>query len=182
MHRWIEGGDAITLLASLDWSHELFWKKQKKRRNQDVGMRSPGPIRIGWHLHIAFTAKWIHNENSAEIILCFSYWPYVYCLCRNKRPGRLIYRSNKKHSKTHEKPSVLCTPPFEKSPITTHRFHVLPPLKNHPSLPIGFMYSPLWKITHHYPSVLCTPPFEKSPITTHRFCVLPPLKNHPSKS
>ena len=78
-----------------------------------------------------------------------------------------------------------------------HRFCVLPPLKNHPSHPIGFVYSPLWKITHPKPSVLCTPPFEnpptkahrfhvlppfeKSPITAHRFCVLPPLKNHPSQ-
>ena len=26
---------------------------------------------------------------------------------------------------------VLCTPPFEKPPIKTHRFYVLPPLKNH---------------------------------------------------
>ena len=82
---------------------------------------------------------------------------------------------------THEKPSVLCTPPCEKSPIKTHRFYVLPPLKNHPSKPVGFVYSPLWKVTHHSPSVLCTPPFEKSPITTHRFCVLLPLKNHPSQ-
>ena len=55
-----------------------------------------------------------------------------------------------------------CTPPFEKSPLKTHRFCVLPPLKNHPSKPIGFVYSPLWKITHQSPSVLCTPPFEKS--------------------
>ena len=65
--------------------------------------------------------------------------------------------------------------------IQTHRFCVLPPLKNHPSQPIGFVYSPLWKITHHNPSVLCTPPFGKSPIQTHRFYVLPPLENHPSK-
>ena len=50
---------------------------------------------------------------------------------------------------THENPSVLCTPPpFEKSPIKTRRFCASPPpLKNHPSQPIGFMYSPLWKIT-----------------------------------
>ena len=34
---------------------------------------------------------------------------------------------------TNPSPSVLCTPPFEKSPIKTHRFCVLPPLKNHPS-------------------------------------------------
>ena len=68
----------------------------------------------------------------------------------------------KKHSKTHQKPSVLCTPPCKNSLIRTHRFCVLPPLKNHPSKVIGFMYSPLWKITHQNPSVLCTPPFEKS--------------------
>ena len=62
---------------------------------------------------------------------------------------------------THQKPSVLCTPPFE----------------NHPSKAIGFVYSPLWKspikshqfyvlpplkITHQKPSVLCTPPSENS--------------------
>ena len=77
---------------------------------------------------------------------CFLY-KSCYRICRNTRPGRLIFESNKKHSKTHQTPSVLCTPP--------------PPLKNH-STPIGFMYSPLWKITHHNLSVLCTPPFEKS--------------------
>ena len=75
--------------------------------------------------------------------------------CRNKRPERLIFRNNKKMSKTHQNPSVfvysplwkityqtpsvLCTPPFEKSFIETHRFCVLPPLKNHPSKPIGFV-------------------------------------------
>ena len=36
----------------------------------------------------------------------------------------------------------------------------LPPLKNHPSRPIGFVYSP----------------FEKSPIKTHWFYVPPPFK------
>ena len=36
-------------------------------------------------------------------------------ICRDKRPARLIFRSNKRHSKTHQKPSVLCTLPFEKS-------------------------------------------------------------------
>ena len=78
----------------------------------------------------------------------------------------------------HQTPSVLCTPPFEKSLIKIHRFCVLPPLKNHPLKPIwfcvlpplkthpsksiGFVYSPLWKITHQNPSVLCTPLFGKS--------------------
>ena len=74
-----------------------------------------------------------------------------------------------------------CTPPFEKSPISTHRFCVLPPLKNDPTQPIGFVYSPLWKITHQKPSVLCTPPFEKWPIKSHWFCELPPLKNDPTQ-
>ena len=71
----------------------------------------------------------------------------TYRTCRNKRPGRSIFRINQKNSETHQ-------------------------------TPIGFVYSPLWKITHQKPSVLCTPPFEKSPIKSHRFCVLPPLKIH----
>ena len=50
-----------------------------------------------------------------------------------------------------------------------------------PPNPIGFVYSPLWKITHQNPLVLCTPPFENSPIKARWFCVLPPLKNHPSE-
>ena len=72
---------------------------------------------------------------------------------------------------------------MEKSPkpIETHRFCVLPPLKNHPPKAIGFVYSPLWKLAHQNPSVLCTPPFENSPTKTHRFCVLSPMKNHPPK-
>ena len=80
-------------------------------------------------------------------------WPVrTYRICRNKRPGRLIFSSNKlKHSL---------------KPIRTHRFCVLPPLRNHPSEPIGFVYSPLWEIT---------------PSKLHRFCVLPPLRNHPSE-
>ena len=100
-----------------------------------------------------------------------------YHICRNKRPGHLIFRSNKKISKTHhnqsvlctppfekspiKKPSVSCTPPFEKSPTKTHRFCVLPPVKNHPPKPIGFVYSSLWKTTHQKSWVSCTPPFEK---------------------
>ena len=55
---------------------------------------------------------------------------HVYRICRNKRPGRLFSRSNKQIFITHQKPSVLCTPPFEKPPIQGHRFCVLPPLKN----------------------------------------------------
>ena len=100
--------------------------------------------------------------------------PHHYRICRNKRPGRLIFRSTKKHSKTHRfhvlpplknhpsKAIGFMYSPFEKSSIKAHRFYVLPPLKNHSSKAIGFVYSPLWEITHQKPSVLCTPPFEKS--------------------
>ena len=62
---------------------------------------------------------------------CNKWELHSYHICRNRRLGRLIFRSHKKHSKTHQnpigfvysslwkithqKPSVLCTPPFEKS-------------------------------------------------------------------
>ena len=66
----------------------------------------------------------------------------TYRICRNKRPGRLRLRSNKTNFQTHQNPSVLYTPRFEKLPIKAHRFCVLPPLKNHPSKAFGFVYSP----------------------------------------
>ena len=105
----------------------------------------------------------MENMDSAPNLNTLCNCSYKYRICRNKRPGRLIFRSKKKFPKpigfvysplwkiTHPNPSVLCTPP-------------------------------LWKITHPNPSVLCTPPFGKSSIQTHRFCVLPPLENHPSKA
>ena len=55
-------------------------------------------------------------------------------------PRTLNFLKEKTFPKIHSNPSVLCTPPFEKTPI-------------------GFVYSPLWKST---PSVLCSPPFEKA--------------------
>ena len=70
----------------------------------------------------------------------------LYLICRNKCPDAQFSETIKKISK----------------PTKTHRFYVLPSLKNDPSKLIGFMYSPLWKITHQKSSVLCTPPFEKS--------------------
>ena len=91
--------------------------------------------------------------------LIYVFYCWTYLICRNKRPGCLISRNNKKFPKsigfvysplwkiTHQKPWVLCTSPL---------------WKHHPSKPIGFVYSPLWKITHQSPSVLCSPPFEKS--------------------
>ena len=70
-------------------------------------------------------------------------------MCRNKRPGRSIFRSNNKNIQKPIKSHRFCVipPPFEESPIKAHWFCVLPPLN-------------------------------KSPIKGHRFCVLPPLKNH----
>ena len=50
-----------------------------------------------------------------QIILKKSHLNLICRICLNKRPGRLICRSNKNNSKTHQNPSVLCTPPCEKS-------------------------------------------------------------------
>ena len=93
--------------------------------------------------HIAWK-RWKKREKKRKT-------KHSYLICRNKRPGCLIFRSNRKTVQNQSKA-------------------------------IGFMYSPLWKITHQNPSVSCTPPFEKSPIKTHRFCILPPLKNHSWKA
>ena len=110
---------------------------------------------------------WALKKQENGKMLIFMYKIYtntiIHRICPNKRPGRSIFRSNKTNFKTHQRPSVSCTPPlwkiihqhpsvsctppFEKSPIKSHRFCVLPPLKNHPSKPIGFVYSPLWKTT-----------------------------------
>ena len=68
-----------------------------------------------------------------ETFIQFTVFPEI------NAPGAEFFEAKK----TFQKPSVLCTPPFEKSPIKPHRFCVLPPLKNHPSNPISFMYSPL---------------------------------------
>ena len=64
-------------------------------------------------------------------VLTLNFWNQITGICQNKRPECLISRSKKKDSTTHQSPSVLCTPPFEKSPIKSLRF----------------VYSPLWKIT-----------------------------------
>ena len=71
-----------------------------------------------------------------QAVVPYEIWPAVppaiiHRICPNKRPGRLIFSSNEKDSRTHQKPSVLCTPPFEKSSIIIHRFCVLPPLESH---------------------------------------------------
>ena len=55
---------------------------------------------------------------------------FTHHICQNKRPGRSIFRA------------IKSIP----NPSKTHRFYVVPPLKNHPSKAIGFVYSPLWKI------------------------------------
>ena len=98
----------------------------------------------------------------ASFLTTFTYVHITYPICQNKRPGRLIFRSKKQK---FQNPSVLCTPPFEKSPIKSHRFCVLPPVKiSEPIKPYRFCVLPPLKISE--------------PIKSHRFCVLPPLKNH----
>ena len=102
-------------------------------------------IRKFKNFHIFFEyfleLKFIFNNMSlksvARILLALSKsrsrwkcWKWQYCIYQNKRPCRLIFRTNKKHSKTHQKPSALCTPPFGKSPIKSHRLCVLPPFEN----------------------------------------------------
>ena len=54
--------------------------------------------------------------------------------------GAWFFEAIKKHSKTDQNPSVLCTPP------------------------------PLWKITHQNPSVLCTPPLWEITVFDVRLC------------
>ena len=39
----------------------------------------------------------------------------MYRILQNKRPGQLIFESKESNSKPHQNPSVLCTPPCEKS-------------------------------------------------------------------
>ena len=75
-------------------------------------------------------------------------YQYYYHIYRNKRPGRLIFRSNKQISKIHQKPSVLRTPPpLKNHPSKLIGFMYSNLLKNHPSKPFSFTYSPLWEIT-----------------------------------
>ena len=113
-------------------------------------------------------------------------------ICRNKCPGRLIFRSNRENfqnpSKSigfvysplwkipHQNPSVLCTPPFENSPIKIHRFCVLPPLKTHPSKAHRFCVLPPLKNHPSSPSVLCTAPFEKIIHQTQLVLCTPPFE------
>ena len=100
------------------------------------------------------------HPNTASFKPIGSNFTLTHRICRNKRPGRLSFKSNKKFQNpsnpigfmcsplwkiTHQDPPVLCTPLSEKSPIKA----------------IGLVYSPLWKITHQKPWVLCTPLSEK---------------------
>ena len=93
--------------------------------------------------------------------------PIPFYFCKNK-PWWLIH--------VH-KPSVLCTPPFEKSLIRTHRFCVLPPLKTSLIRTHRFCVLPPLKTSLIRTHRFCVlPPLKTSLIRTHRFCVLPPLK------
>ena len=111
----------------------------------------------------------------AAALVCYSV-QLIHRIYRNKRPGRLIFKSNKKTFQNSSKPiGFMYSPLWKITPPKAIGFvYSPPPLKNHLSKPIGFVYSPLWKVTHQNPSVSCTPPFEKSPTKSHRFCVLPP--------
>ena len=75
--------------------------------------------------------------SDASLSHCYLYWAAMkiygkknckYPIYRNKRPGRLIFRINKKHSKTDR---FCVLPPLKNHPSKPHRFCVLPPLKNH---------------------------------------------------
>ena len=98
-----------------------------------------------------------------------------YRICRNKRPGRLIFQSNK----TNSKPFWFYVLSPLKHPSSKAIGFVYSPFENHPSKPIGFMCSPLWSIPPQKTIGFMYSPFEKSPIKNHGFCVLPPppLKN-----
>ena len=84
-------------------------------------------------IHCITQKRYRYILGKYHFIFCFIFYYTVFC--RNKRSGRLMFRSNKENLQNTSKP-------------------------------IGFMYSPLWKITHQKPSVLCTPPFENHPIKT----------------
>ena len=103
---------------------------------------------------------------------------YTNRVCENKRPGRLIFRSNKKFPKlikTHQ--FCVLPPPFEKSPIKTHRFCVLPPpFEKSPIKTRRFMYSPLWKITHQKPIGFVYSPLWKSEI--HQDPLKPTMRHY----
>ena len=121
------------------------------------------PRRSVNHMMYSLLVAYYHDFSYSNRFTSIKYQSTVFA---EINPGRLIFRTKKQISKTHQNPSVLCTPPFEKSPIKSHRFYVLPPFEKSP-------------IKSHRFYVL--PPLKKSPIKIHRFCVLPPLKNHPSK-
>ena len=54
------------------------------------------------------------GTNYCTLSRLYQHFNLPYRICRNKRPGRLILEAIK-NSKTHQKPSVLSIPPFEKS-------------------------------------------------------------------
>ena len=92
-------------------------------------MRVIFPLRVFWFYGLLFFER-------------------TYRICRNNSPGSLIFQTSKLRGPLLRPPPKLsCIPPLKNHPSKPHRFHVLPPLKNHPSRSIGFMYSPLWKIT-----------------------------------
>ena len=100
-------------------------KKGENGKKLEKGDRNDSILALFWTLDKYILSKYLSFLSSAVHTMHLHI-----CISRNKRPERLIFRSNKKIPE----------------PIKSHRFCVLPPLKNHPS----------------NPSVLFTPPFEKS--------------------
>ena len=111
----------ILFFLNVHWlgGKEFFWFGAMKLHDHDAGPED--------------TESWAPSNQGNKLTLREGQWTCSdYRICQNKRPRRLIFRSNKK------------TIP---KPIKPHRFCVLPPLKTHPSKSISFKYSPLWKIT-----------------------------------
>ena len=88
------------------------------------------PVRgRSWFSSMAVTFEvnllWFHDTH------IFIQLDFKYHICRNKRPGRLIFRSNNETFPNPSQPIGFVYSPFEKSHIKAHWFCVLPPWKNH---------------------------------------------------
>ena len=56
-------------------------------------------------------SAWFNRVNDEQYMLtvqCTCHLQITHRICRNKRPGRLIFRSKKRNFNTHQKPSVFC--------------------------------------------------------------------------
>ena len=70
------------------------------------------------------------------------------CVPAGPRSGWEHFKTSGEYSSEFSAPAHdVCYGALQIISCVLHRFCVLPPLKNHPSKAIGFVYSPLWKIT-----------------------------------